>query len=909
MIRKQLQNPLTLSWHGQTIPILDKNTPYKYLGVLVTIHGDTTQAWQKAQQRFENLVQFISRRAITTKQKIILINRVAHAQLGYILKHTVVNGQDLETLDNFVATTLSTTCKTRTNSSAQMWFVDWQLQSVQDLAPALRAAVIMDSILNNPKALPTRIYTNLMKQRITLPLLLLPSPAPGLLADMHEEYIPLQEITAKWHNHLTNTVKGPWQQIITQVTNGIAQLIPNQELLQLYPSVPEYEWSLLRLRLCESGSRSIKPGWLQPTLTPFLHIDSTMTTETHQGQVWQNKWIAYTDGGLREGKPQATSAAWFGKDSPFNRSFPTWGEQTIGNAELQAIEYVLHVTPRQQNLLIVPDSQYAIDICDHCIEPTEWKRLPNALTLKRIHDLLHTRRASGALTAFQKVYSHIAEKLKGKDEQLKMRVIKHYQALEKTYGKELALQMKHGNHQADMLAQTEYQPREHRVLLTGGPRFQLTQKHIQITKSAIKAYKYYLQSRREKHWTERKGKRSKHHRPPFDTARTIKSMRSTDMRDNSLANYMHKVLQSNLYTRAIEKHIADTMPDDPENEHSLYMKAVYSNQHCAFCRAKETNAHVAECEQHEESRNGTWTEICELVASAGGNPNMLPDWFNTDRDLSVRATNARPACFSLIDTRPNRDIRALYTLGLIPAGLPKALIEIGIHREDSEILADDIAFRIQRMALNNWRDRCYMHNKVHNMTTAKAKARKTAKQASRKRKLNAELAQAGNILPHLQLVVDKWASITRLLEQQAHHTTLPLLSTNEMTRQEPTPIPQNPQQQQETQRTSAQEGSGEERERGEGAGPAHKRARTRALASTTTPISTTVPPQHTQPTVPQHTLLQPTPIIPTTLPRALMHSSAPTQTTAPAKRTYTQPTIFSSTAPSKKPRTHRHSTL
>ena len=746
MIRKPPDEPFELKWKNQALPILRINETYKYLGVHMTVTGDTTQAWQEAVRKYKATVLFISRRCLTTRQRIILINKVAHAQIGYVIKHSLVPREILEELDAFTTDTLTSTLRVRTNTDADMWFVDWKLVSLRDLHDALLVSVLMDGILSNESSLAAQINCHLTEQGQQLPLLRQTSMR-WQIRDTHAGCIPIQEIIPEHAVHFLSHVAEPWLPKVTKRTMAGHELLSKVQLNASFPRVPDPVWEQLRIRTCQPNTRTLLEGWTTPTLTPFHQLDEALTPENYTGREIGQAWVIYTDGSVKN-QTDATSAVWISENCPLNISFRTWGEQTISNAELQAIEYTLRVTPRQKHLLIITDSAYAKTMCEREIKPNEWKHLPNGLTLRRIHKLLEQRTEASAHTKFEKIYSHIAVRLKGTNEPLIKRIQTHYNALVDKYGQSVTRDLVTGNEAVDKLADKMHPNRKHITLLTGGPRYQLLHSKVQLSKAPFKAAKQTLAEVRQRLWIGRKGRRSRHLTPGYDYKRTVRAITSDRIEDDSTANYMHKVLQGALNVRDVEYKIASNMK--PENEHLGYMTAVYDSPNCAYCHTLdrtrvETFEHICRCPQHSTQRNDLWATIQQSVTDAGGDPNLLPTWFLCTTPNRPSRQTMKSACAELFAFD-----RFDGTLGFIPACLLNALQECNVPHELAARLTDNIAELVQQTARDMWRARCKTHSKEHQLLKQKTLATKK-RLRERKRKYVEEIpGQANTLLRYLR---------------------------------------------------------------------------------------------------------------------------------------------------------------
>lgn len=213
------------------------------------------------------------------------------------------------------------------------------------------------------------LYHELRKLNLTLPLFMRNVHNSDIkIIDTHECSIPVQELLPNYPPDTLAKIGTPWLPRIAECTDMGYTLKPHATLHRMFPTIPTGTLQQLRTNLCEPNTNTIKLCWLQPTLTPFLHLDQALTPGTYNGAQIHDAWVIHTDSSVKsDGRTpeeeaelqsdHATSAAWISPFSEFNISFQTRGEVTISNAELQAIEYALRVTPHQQNLIIITDSQ------------------------------------------------------------------------------------------------------------------------------------------------------------------------------------------------------------------------------------------------------------------------------------------------------------------------------------------------------------------------------------------------------------------------------------------------------------------------------------------------------------------------------------------------------------------------
>jgi ribonuclease HI len=191
------------------------------------------------------------------------------------------------------------------------------------------------------------------------------------------------------------------------------RLLPKHKLQEMGINITTTEYDKAKAVLHDKTTKTLKDHInkiIDNTEETFPYKPANNYTSQFHWNTNSQSTFAFTDGSAKDGK--AGWGAFFKKGSSYNASGRTMQHDTIGEAELEAIEYVLSVAPNTMKLTIFADSQYAIDATSNCLNWTdhEWSRSKNKDVLYRIKSLIQLRGGYHRLK-LEHVYSHQQEKI------------------------------------------------------------------------------------------------------------------------------------------------------------------------------------------------------------------------------------------------------------------------------------------------------------------------------------------------------------------------------------------------------------------------------------------------------------------------------------------------------------------
>lgn len=701
-----------------TIPNYTGKSAYKYLGIYVNAELDDEMTKKERIGKFKNTVTTICRKKFTINQKVLLINTVADAQLGYALPHITMQEGELEELEEFMLESLRGALRTRIRDNGALFYLCRGLRRISELYMSGKIQLYYDNILTKPTSTVHR-------------LLMIEYEEEGKLDENTQE---AEEEMVALGARIYDTTKAAVGLQFLGVNKKTAGLVEIQ--INLRPSQTWRDWIIhpedwpprlkhiehlkadaswmtpvhyneLKNQLCQENG-TFKMESLKSTWAPFG--TPTITPQDTERGFWKkdNRVIAWVDGSYDDKKIRATSAVWLAERNTHNHAFQTYGSQTIGNAELQATECVLALFDPTINLIIVQDSQYAIDSIQATLQSQYIHPLTvNADTLTRIQKRLQTRNAMGATTEMVKVYSHIDEKLEKSEEDRRTRIENHLTELRKKWGKSLTEILIKGNEAVDKLTHATVIDNEF-VVLEGSRRFQA----YDVRRHPIQG-SYAKWYRRESHMKYEHAVRIERENvtrwlwdKQINKTLTITAISDRNMEKDRLGNYLHRALQNSLPLRAIEYHITQHMQEDrPQYKH---MMKLYGDQMCPSCRKhKENTAHYPICrsQKRDEIWKSTLNDCRTIITQQGGRGNDLPPWFYAiDSDIEpVLNTDRtdRPGLKKLKEFN-----KSYGTLGYIPTCLEQALVNLKVDRKNLNSAMEKITMRVQQAALVTWQSRC-----------------------------------------------------------------------------------------------------------------------------------------------------------------------------------------------------------
>ena len=187
------------------------------------------------------------------------------------------------------------------------------------------------------------------------------------------------------------------------------------------------------------------------TVSPVTFAPKTKDLQefTYEGEIFKNI-VAFTDGSSKD--DLAGWGAFFKEGSKYNTYRSVVGSPNNYTAELEAIEYVLGVSPMDYKLTVFTDSLTSVEAIIKALKasPVQLRRMNNADTLWRICQLFNTREGKGNTVCFEHVYSHQASKIKSNPDKWEALIANRNAKLKRKYP---TINTREGNEQADALAE------------------------------------------------------------------------------------------------------------------------------------------------------------------------------------------------------------------------------------------------------------------------------------------------------------------------------------------------------------------------------------------------------------------------------------------------------------------------
>jgi exonuclease III len=439
---------------GRHITELGEETSYKYLGVWVNLLLDWRTQINECEKKLKQTLDVISFKKMAIDQKIALVNIVIHNSIGYRMNVISFPKKWLVDMDNLIADRLLKLMGMRcsTKNRAALWSLRG-LHKLENLQLAIFASTMVDRILNSD-------ITKVDKEQVDTQAI------QGWLRAANATLVDTSAKTFDLYSTLgSNEAGGISNRLLKCGIKELQQVVANDEVLSYKEMAEKYaeehfkhrlkqeQWERVTEIIEETYQRTEAKRKVWPHLTQWpteeLEEDKQAGLLITRGrEVW-----VWTDGSFKDG--QAGSGVLISSD--WWHGFRTEGEQTILNAELQAIEWALANTPKNWKLRIVSDSKNAIRAVEKFPKLPHIRRikLKASDTLSRIEAMLTERTNAGGGLCMSHVYSHINEKHETAESQGEDAVRKWKEKLrqcKKRFGKDFAL-AREGNEKVDKIAE------------------------------------------------------------------------------------------------------------------------------------------------------------------------------------------------------------------------------------------------------------------------------------------------------------------------------------------------------------------------------------------------------------------------------------------------------------------------
>lgn len=394
-----------------------------------------------------------------------------------------------------------------------------------------------------------------------------------------------------------------------------------------------------------------------------------------------NTIIVFTDGSAinRTTCPQAGAGVFFKEGSDANKSFQVSGKQDNYNAELQAIEYAVAVTPFQYHVLVYSDSESSINAISSAQSwnETQWKAAANRSVLRRILRVIQWRNDHQFTTTIKYVPAHTG-------------II--------------------GNEAADQLAKIgcHLSTINTKPVQTQSPPVSISHKSEEIDANinrSIKDISYELTLNKAKNLP----KRGRWYRLQINDRLSNKIFENHTLRSTKLKNFLTKARQELLAGRnQVYKYYNNTTPTSKKD---IRNKAIYSNTTCLLChQADETTIHIiCECPNNKYYQEDATTQITQMIQNhTDNNVSNFPLWFHNNNTPQRINRDYSPKLHTL-----SQFDKTAGTLGFIPSALIPALVEFGMPKNKAHQTAIIAHHILVESIYQTYKARNNHHAKAH----------------------------------------------------------------------------------------------------------------------------------------------------------------------------------------------------
>lgn len=428
------------------------------------------------------------------------------------------------------------------------------------------------------------------------------------------------------------------------------------------------------------------------------------------------KSLTFPDGAVNfRNKTMRTGIASNAK-AHFPNNFSPIGPVNTTEAEIQGIEYIIHLFINADGLYIFSDSLSAITLLFEFKKYSLSKQLKttNRASLRRIFDLLTRKNLSLTTTLpplnthalpenkifLGHIHSHMDNNAEKREKFLQQNTIK--------YG-EYTKAIIEGNARADSIASQNLRfsnPTPSLLLMEGNDSWQLTNR---LNEEAIYEpcrnviAEALTKIDREKFEIEAPSFSKRLLDPSVSMEYTTILLNSYKPKHALLGDFVHKLINKSLPTKCRLRNYADSVAG--KNIHPAKKAKIikaYGDTFCEFCksenkRVEEDSAHIfSHCPLGKETNDKTTQDIAKLLAKQGLGDICLPFWFSAVQSpfLILDEADADLASFP----------KGLGDLGYIPKALSKWCRS---HLpKDHHALAKKITIIVQKGAHTKWNKRC-----------------------------------------------------------------------------------------------------------------------------------------------------------------------------------------------------------
>jgi len=452
---------------------LKSDESYKYLGIYMNLNMNWERQQTITRTKFLRQLFFVEKKCFNATQTISIINKVIIPAIMYRMQVMIFDKKYLKELDDFIARCIQRKMRVSTRSSKKELYLKeddmgWGLKSLQDIQTHTIITSLLDYGLNSEDE-ETKEVTRIIQEEKTetiqkIEQVLKKEYKMQLKRIKEEDYLGIGNYTER-----EPIIEKLEEEGITMINTIIDQTKDETKTRSKMKS----EFNIKRNYTLEEHEKLTKD--LSPTILRTVHpltlylvkkkpekytninLAKVQTDPNNKNDYW-----VYTDGSCNNNKEDLRSGYGISIskiDNKDNIQMRTRGEQTVNNAEIQAVEHVLLIWPIDKNITIWSDSEFVLHTCNTYKnkKEKEKRKLKYKDIFDRIDKIVKMRIETGAKTEFRRVYSHTKDikeinttiKIKNKRYET---LVKHYEQMIKMYGAEVTNIIVDGNERADTLA-------------------------------------------------------------------------------------------------------------------------------------------------------------------------------------------------------------------------------------------------------------------------------------------------------------------------------------------------------------------------------------------------------------------------------------------------------------------------
>ena len=609
--------PTTIMHHGKAIAWLKQDESYKYLGVHINLLLDWTKQIEVSNLSYIRHLAYLRRRCFTASQTAEILNLVVFPAITYRMSVVPFPAHVLKEWDSIARGLMAHKLRTGLHLGYKHWSLPMynggynlfrlcDLQIINSVAIYLNYAANSDDIFAKVLTLSTFEHSGVVQeiQSLLTNLKLKMQINPAMIEENYEfqphHYLPQSTLL----NALTELGVSDICKLITNTgkLQNALQLeyklkVPMKSAIKLHEEMQD------TLCVAKPPRQKILPHILTITETS-PQFDFESEPEQASNFFYDEEYKAYeafVDESKKDDK--ASFGVYFKEGCPLNTSSRARGPQSLQNATMQGVEYVLENFPTAENITIYIDRESVFKLLTKLPITGKLRHTVRELNmLEKINKHITVREGK---TTFKQVYSHL--KIDGLTTLQRAKLInRHLHAMVNMYGTERAARLRKRNEGADKLSDEGLKKDD--LLAPELSMFHnlFVLKSTRKKASAKSSFKGFISERyrptvktllRKELKEDICGKKD-HYEQWVDSNKvsphTWGILKSLDPEDEHLKKHFVRIMHNNLPTKAkIQAHKAK------EKDGNKFWTNKYhyvTNSLCSICgRASETIDHLHSC--------------------------------------------------------------------------------------------------------------------------------------------------------------------------------------------------------------------------------------------------------------------------------------------------------------------------